>query len=110
MGKTLPIQGGSQTKIVDTHSINDQFKIDSVHNQSDKQPKQKMQELKKYKRVSEKQHEQEHTLPTQGESPARTVDTQPVNDSVHNQSDKQPKQQMQEAKKYKRVSEQKREQ
>merc|ERR1712130_915567 len=95
---------GSRT--VDTQPVND-----SVHNQSDKQPKQ-MQESKEYKHVSEQkreqeknitdqlkhesvdnqndgQREQERTLPTQGESPARIVDAQPVNDSVRNQSDTQ---------------------
>merc|ERR1712130_1081032 len=38
--KTLPIQSENEAKIVDIHSINDQSKIESVHNQSDTQLKQ----------------------------------------------------------------------
>merc|ERR1712130_62025 len=52
--------------------------------------------------------EQEHALPTQGESLARTADIQSVNDSVRNRSDTQVEQQTQELKKHKHVSEQRR--
>merc|ERR1712130_623057 len=128
--KTLPIEGENQTRTVDIHPVNNQSKTESVRNQSDKQPKQ-MQESKEYKHVSEQkreqeknitdqlkhesvdnqndgQREQERTLPTQGESPARIVDAQPVNDSVRNQSDTQVEKQTQVLKKHKHVSEQNR--
>merc|ERR1712233_155582 len=81
----------SEQKREKEKNIADQLKHESVDNQNDSQ------------------REQEHALPTQGESPARIVDAQPVNDSVRNQSDTQVEKQTQVLKKHKHVSEQNRE-
>merc|ERR1712233_278327 len=88
--KTLPIEGENQTRTVDIHPVNNQSKTESVRNQSDTQLSQR---------------EQEHALPTQGESLARTAYIQSVNDSVRNRSDTQVEQQTQELKKHNHVSE-----
>merc|ERR1712233_103887 len=81
----------SEQKREKEKNIADQLKHESVDNQNDSQ------------------REQEHALPTQGESPARIVDAQPVNDSVRNQSDTQVEKQTQVLKKHKHMGEQKRE-